>query len=1216
MKPLKFMLAVLISAAFYCNISAGDISVGSVPGEITYQGRLEKDNAPITGPIHLYFRIYDSLTGGNLEWESPEIFVTAVQGIFTASFSPPWSVFSANESRYLEVQIESDVLSPREPIKSVVYSLVAKRLEDGANIGVSSITANGEVRVNNNIRIGPNGSANGIFFPDNSFMNSYAVGSAGNLSNVTHAVILSDSDDNGSGDIIFRTGSVSEKMRIINAGMVGILTSSPMGTLDVDGSFYVGNEGIYDRDDGEVNIKEDIIVEGGRVTGSNSEYISLGETNDVITFVSGGAEKMRIHSNGNVGIGIVNPSSSLNVSGDIVATDGVRGGDVSIGDYSSWGAASNEIRSAGALDLIIQNSNSRNVGIGTLSPSEKLEVNGSVKASRGIIASTAAFSSDVTILGDFVANNPLGSSVELSSTVIYGTLQVTGGIGSDQGYPAYLKSTQTFTGLNSFANMIDVSSDIVSSNRIGVGIGDTFNFPGDKYLQIGDDVAPFVNDDARAYLVAGSNANSRVYFYRGSQESARLETQGGKNLALVVDNSLKFLINSGTYYVYNSALYVATSPSASPSIYVSPSEGNVGIGTSIMDPNWKLTVDGNLRLNSGALIFPDGSSMTTSSATSASSISNNDDALIQSDADSSGSGDIILRAGTNDAVFVNSGGNVGIGTTEPVAKLNVRGGDVLIGNTYNPYSSNSVEDLIIAGSLVVDGGLVQRSATPVELSALTVSGDVYLSTSATALTGIGNDSPGYKLDVTGDINTSGNLRTGGTVRISNTGTIGSGGANAAWDGQTIPVNRGGTGVTSLTSGGILYGNGTGAIGAMPVLSNGQLLIGDGSGAPAAATLTGTGNQVIVTNGAGSITLSLPQDVHTGASPTFAGLTLSGLTGMLKGNGAGALSAQTGISGRVTRWSDNNTIGASSILSDNGARFGVGSPIDVSGALTASSGTFTISGANQYSVQTSSGINILSGVVNMNNTVKIVNLPDPGAQQDAATKAYVDNATGGGAGAWGLLGNNINDSVNFLGTTGSGDDLVFKTESTERMRITSAGVIQFSNALDIAYGGTGATTASGARTNLGLEIGVDVQEYDADLADLADGTLTGSKVGSGVPAANIAAGTAGIDISGNAATVTNGVYTTGSYADPAWITSLAGSKISGDISGNAANVTGVVAIANGGTGATTPGGAQANLNVAGLGTAQVNYVVCLKSANPPALGYCTNISTTTGSCTCN
>jgi hypothetical protein len=42
--------------------------------------------------------------------------------------------------------------------------------------------------------------------------------------------------------------------------------------------------------------------------------------------------------------------------------------------------------------------------------------------------------------------------------------------------------------------------------------------------------------------------------------------------------------------------------------------------------------------------------------------------------------------------------------------------------------------------------------------------------------------------------------------------------------------------------------------------------------------------------------------------------------------------------------------------------------------------------------------------------------------------------------------------------------------------------------------------------------------------------------------------ASLSIGGNAGTVTNGVYTTGSYADPAWITSLAGSKISGTIDG--------------------------------------------------------------------
>lgn len=46
--------------------------------------------------------------------------------------------------------------------------------------------------------------------------------------------------------------------------------------------------------------------------------------------------------------------------------------------------------------------------------------------------------------------------------------------------------------------------------------------------------------------------------------------------------------------------------------------------------------------------------------------------------------------------------------------------------------------------------------------------------------------------------------------------------------------------------------------------------------------------------------------------------------------------------------------------------------------------------------------------------------------------------------------------------------------------------------------------------------------------------------------NFSAGTITATLNGNASTVTNGVYTTGSYSDPAWIISLAGSKISGAV----------------------------------------------------------------------
>lgn len=86
----------------------------------------------------------------------------------------------------------------------------------------------------------------------------------------------------------------------------------------------------------------------------------------------------------------------------------------------------------------------------------------------------------------------------------------------------------------------------------------------------------------------------------------------------------------------------------------------------------------------------------------------------------------------------------------------------------------------------------------------------------------------------------------------------------------LAVTEGGSGAGTFTDGGILLGSGTGAFTPLGVAANGQIPIGDGATDPVLATITGTANEITVTNGAGSITLDIPTNPRlTGQLMIFA-----------------------------------------------------------------------------------------------------------------------------------------------------------------------------------------------------------------------------------------------------------------------------------------------------------------------------------------------------------
>jgi hypothetical protein len=126
------------------------------------------------------------------------------------------------------------------------------------------------------------------------------------------------------------------------------------------------------------------------------------------------------------------------------------------------------------------------------------------------------------------------------------------------------------------------------------------------------------------------------------------------------------------------------------------------------------------------------------------------------------------------------------------------------------------------------------------------------------------------------------------------------------------------------------------------------------------SILGTSNQVTVSHAANSITLSLPQSIHSGASPTFTGMTLSGLTPghLVYATTGGALIGSTNI---TTDGTSKLTIGYStaSTSSSTGALvvtggLGVGGAAYIAGNFRVGVGT----GAPEIGVDGAAGNNRL------------------------------------------------------------------------------------------------------------------------------------------------------------------------------------------------------------------------------------------------------------------
>lgn len=130
--------------------------------------------------------------------------------------------------------------------------------------------------------------------------------------------------------------------------------------------------------------------------------------------------------------------------------------------------------------------------------------------------------------------------------------------------------------------------------------------------------------------------------------------------------------------------------------------------------------------------------------------------------------------------------------------------------------------------------------------------------------------------------------------------------------------------------------------------------------PEVKTLSGTTNQVTITHGIKTITFSLPQDIHTSASPSFTGLTLSGLTAsrLLASDGSKALASVANLASWVA-----GTTNRVSVTDDGDGTVTLSTPQDTHTGASPTFADVTIGGnsANTHITGTGSTVHGLGSI---------------------------------------------------------------------------------------------------------------------------------------------------------------------------------------------------------------------------------------------------------------
>ena len=747
-------------------VSNGYSSIGFLNNAGSAVGGFGYANTGIGGALsdNIYFNAVDkdmvfSTNGGSAELLTLKSSNGNI-GIGTTTPAAKLSVTGSGTGTGLAFQVANSANAPKFTV-----------LDNGnAQFGntVSTVTATPlNVSFGGTYGNGAAGSVNNLkwdMFTNGATGNRYGIGMSANLMEYQAGT---------TGQHAFFVNQGTEAMRILSSGNVGVGTMSPAQKLVVQGS---SSENLYVYGGGT-----------GRVfAGYNqaSDFGRIGSYDDV----TGWKSLVLNEGGGNVGIGTTTPSSLLEVAGDLTISGfsgdtlrSVRAGS-DTGRFQVLGgtSASTDARlvfhgkgraslpgnmyftmgnatgvqsinfEAGDASNLMTILDTGNVGIGTTTPSAKLDVAGTIRSTSSVTPTS-------------------GAGIEIRYT------------GSVSSLLSYNRNTSGYLPLHLDASYVAFLPSGTEAMRIAsngsVGIGTTSPL---SKLSVEDSVG------GAAQLLTLKNANTSAAASVGinlistsnsgvAQTASIVDSWGGSGMTFTTSRDLTG--QSGFHFKSNSGTERLT---------IDTGNGNVGVGTTT--PSAKLHV--NQAVASSVALQLDGPAVGGARLLFSNGEGGN---YFISDNNKLYFGKSTTVASVNDlGAWDNSTGNFGLGTTSPASRLTVEGTSGTTGGIQLNATTGGTNRYAIypsgAGSTIFQNlaaGVTAFNGSSAEIMRLGEDGKV----------GIGTTSPSERLSVTGNGLFSGSLV---STSLSVVGTIGIGTSTPGSKLTIVDASGGGTNSSALS----------------------------------------------------------------------------------------------------------------------------------------------------------------------------------------------------------------------------------------------------------------------------------------------------------------------------------------------------------------------------------------------------------------------------------